>query len=38
MDNIEWIYDAYGEDVNPLGTDAGVKEMQALSAEASGGH
>jgi L-ribulose-5-phosphate 3-epimerase len=32
LETIEWIYDAYGEDVNPLGTDAGVKEMQALSA------
>ena len=32
LETIEWIYDAYGEDVNPLGTDAGVKEMAALSA------
>ena len=32
LETIEWIYDAYGEDVNPLETDAGVKEMQALSA------
>ena len=22
LETIEWIYDAYGEDVNPLGTDA----------------
>jgi hexulose-6-phosphate isomerase len=32
LETIEWIYDAYGEDVNPLETDAGVKEMAALSA------
>lgn len=32
LETIEWIYDAYGEDVNPLGTDVGLKEMQALSA------
>ncbi len=30
LDTIEWIYDAYGEDVNPLGTDAGIGEMQHL--------
>lgn len=33
LETIEWIYDAYGEDVNPLGTDPGVAEMQALSVE-----
>ncbi len=33
LDAIEWIYDAYGEDVNPLGSDAGIAEMRALSAE-----
>jgi hexulose-6-phosphate isomerase len=27
LDTIEWIYDAYGEDVNPLATDEGVREM-----------
>lgn len=27
---IEWIYDAYGEDVNPLGTDHGILEMHRL--------
>lgn len=32
LETIEWIYDAYGEDVNPLGTDVGHREMQALSA------
>jgi len=21
LDTIEWIYDAYGEDLNPIGTD-----------------
>jgi L-ribulose-5-phosphate 3-epimerase len=31
LDAIEWIYDAYGEDVNPLRTDAGIGEMQRLS-------
>lgn len=31
LDTIEWIYDAYGEDVNPLSTDAGLTELQALS-------
>jgi L-ribulose-5-phosphate 3-epimerase len=30
LDAIEWIYDAYGEDVNPLGTDEGVAEMDRL--------
>lgn len=30
LDAIEWIYDAYGEDVNPLATDAGVAEMDRL--------
>jgi L-ribulose-5-phosphate 3-epimerase len=30
LDTIEWIYDAYGEDVNPLGTDPGIGEMQRL--------
>lgn len=32
LETIEWIYDAYGEDVNPLATDAGVTEIQELSA------
>jgi L-ribulose-5-phosphate 3-epimerase len=31
LDTIEWIYDAYGEDVNPLATDAGVREVERLS-------
>jgi L-ribulose-5-phosphate 3-epimerase len=31
LDSIEWIYDAYGEDVNPLVADAGVREMEHLS-------
>ena len=30
LDAIEWIYDAYGEDANPLGSDAGIEEMQRL--------
>jgi len=28
---IEWIYDAYGAGVNPLGTDQGIERMQSLS-------
>lgn len=28
---IEWIYDGYGADVNPLATDFGIAEMRALS-------
>ena len=31
LDAIEWIFDLYGEDVNPLATDAGVAEMAALT-------
>jgi L-ribulose-5-phosphate 3-epimerase len=31
IDCIEWIYDLYGADVNPLASDAGLKEMQALT-------
>ena len=31
LDTIEWIYDAYGENVNPLESDAGIREMRALS-------
>jgi hexulose-6-phosphate isomerase len=30
LDSIEWIYDSYGEDVNPLTTDAGVSELERL--------
>jgi L-ribulose-5-phosphate 3-epimerase len=33
LDGIEWIFDAYGEDVNPLRSDEGIAEMQALSKE-----
>ncbi len=33
LDCIEWIYDLYGEDVNPIATDAGVETMKSLSAE-----
>ena len=28
---IEWIYDSYGEDVNPLASDPGIAEMAALA-------
>jgi L-ribulose-5-phosphate 3-epimerase len=30
LDTIEWIYDAYGEDVNPLVTDEGARELKHL--------
>src|ERR1043166_3611407 len=33
LDAIEWIYDQFGEDVNPLATDEGVREMKALQRE-----
>jgi L-ribulose-5-phosphate 3-epimerase len=32
LDCIEWIYDSYGADANPLATDAGVDAIKALSA------
>ncbi len=31
LDAIEWIFDVYGEDANPLASDAGITEMLALS-------
>jgi L-ribulose-5-phosphate 3-epimerase len=31
LDAIEWIYDLYGADVNPLATDPGIAEMRGLS-------
>jgi L-ribulose-5-phosphate 3-epimerase len=31
LDCIEWIYDLYGADVNPLRTDAGVEKLKDLS-------
>jgi len=31
LDTIEWIYDAYGEDCNPIASDSGLKEMRRLS-------
>jgi hexulose-6-phosphate isomerase len=33
LDAIEWIFDVYGEDANPLASDAGVAEMHSLSQE-----
>jgi L-ribulose-5-phosphate 3-epimerase len=33
LDAIEWIYDLFGEDVNPLGSDDGILEMQRLGAQ-----
>ena len=30
LDTIEWIYDAYGEDVNPLATESGIRELERL--------
>jgi len=32
LETIEWIYDAYGEEINPLTTDAGAAEMLELCA------
>jgi L-ribulose-5-phosphate 3-epimerase len=31
LDCIEWIYDLYGADINPLATDTGVKRIKDLS-------
>jgi hexulose-6-phosphate isomerase len=31
IDGIEWIFDAYGDDVNPIVTESGIEEMRALS-------
>jgi hexulose-6-phosphate isomerase len=31
LDTIEWIYDAYGEECNPIATDSGLQEMHRLS-------
>lgn len=31
LDCIEWIYDIYGADVNPLATTAGIERMKSLS-------
>ncbi len=31
LNAIEWIYDLHGADVNPLGCDSGIEEMQALA-------
>jgi len=31
LNGIEWIFDAYGEDVNPLANDTGTTEMLSLS-------
>lgn len=33
LDCIEWIYDLYGADVNPIMTDEGIEEMWGLSSE-----
>lgn len=33
LDCIEWIYDGYGADVNPLATDAEIDKIKALSAQ-----
>lgn len=32
LDCIEWIYDSYGEDVNPLADDVGVRRIHELAA------
>jgi L-ribulose-5-phosphate 3-epimerase len=31
LDAIEWIYDEFGADVNPLATDSGIESMRALT-------
>ena len=31
LDAIEWIYDEFGEDVNPLASDDGIREMKDLA-------
>jgi L-ribulose-5-phosphate 3-epimerase len=31
INSIEWIYDFYGADVNPIATDAGIAQMKALT-------
>jgi L-ribulose-5-phosphate 3-epimerase len=33
LDFIEWIYDTYGEGVNPLATDEGVQEIRRLAGD-----
>ena len=33
LDCIEWIYDLYGADVNPIATDPGVERMRELIVE-----
>jgi L-ribulose-5-phosphate 3-epimerase len=33
LDSIEWIYDLYGADVNPIATDPGIQRMKALSTQ-----
>lgn len=33
LDAIEWIYDVYGEDMNPIASAAGLDKMRALTAE-----
>jgi L-ribulose-5-phosphate 3-epimerase len=33
LQTIEWIYDLYGVDVNPITTDAGIEKLKALSAK-----
>lgn len=32
LDAIEWIFDAYGEDTNPIGSAQGIEEIRRLSA------
>jgi L-ribulose-5-phosphate 3-epimerase len=31
IDSIEWIYDFYGADINPIATDAGIAQIKALT-------
>ena len=32
FDYIEWVYDLYGHDVNPLGSPAGIEQLKATHA------
>ena len=35
LDAIEWIYDQYGEDVNPLGAEDGIANLKSMSRQHS---
>jgi L-ribulose-5-phosphate 3-epimerase len=33
LDSIEWIYDTWGEDVNPISSDEGIRQIRSLAEE-----